>query len=158
MKEKDKQLYMDIAIRVAKQSYAKRLKVGAVFVTEDGILSIGYNGTPSGWANECEDKVWIDSQLTGNEIWDEEAQQYYRYVTKPEVLHAESNVWAKIKQAGISTKGGTLFITHSPCITCATEIYQSKVKSVYYGEVYRSKDGIDFLRKAGINVEQYNKK
>lgn len=134
MKERDKLLYMDIAHRVAQQSYAKRLQVGAVFVTVDGIIAIGYNGTPTGWDNCCEDE---------------------NNRTKPEVLHAESNVWSKIKIAGLSTKGGSLFITHAPCIDCAKEIYQSKIKEVYYKEIYRSMDGILFLEKAGVQILQF---
>lgn len=137
MKERDKQLYMDLACRVAQQSYAVRLKVGAVFVSVDGMLAIGYNGTPSGWDNCCEYET--DAGL----------------ITKPEVLHAESNAFAKIKAAGLSTKNGALFITHAPCIECAKEIYQSKIIEVYYKDVYRSMDGIFFLDRAGVKISQF---
>lgn len=154
MKDKDKFLYIEMAKLIANQSYAKKLKVGAVFVSEDGLISIGYNGTPAGMDNTCEDLVYVDEVLTGEEMWDEKNQQYYKYVTKPEVLHAEQNVFAKIKKAGLSTKNGLLFLTHSPCFRCALDIYQSGIKSVYYVDEYRSLDGVNFLKERGIYVEK----
>jgi dCMP deaminase len=154
MKQKDIDLYLDLAIRVSKQSYAKRLKVGAVFVTENGVISIGYNGTPSGWDNCCEDTVYVNSVLTGEELWDEQNQQYYKLVTKPEVTHAEKNLFSKLMRQGVSTKNGVMFLTHSPCFSCSQQIYEAGVKAIYYIDDYRSTDGIKFLRKVGINVEK----
>jgi dCMP deaminase len=150
-------LYMDIAKRVSQQSYATRLKVGSVFVSVDGIISIGYNGTPAGWDNCCEQKIYLlpDVTLTGNEYFDAVANRYYVLETKQEVLHSERNLFGKCLQAGLSTKGGSLFMTHSPCLECAKEIYHAKVANVVYGEVYRSCVGIDFLKKANVNISHY---
>ena len=120
----------------AELSHAKRLHVGALVVKEDRIISIGYNGMPAGWDNNCEDTV--DNKLK----------------TKPEVLHAETNAIAKLARSSDSGLGADLFVTHSPCLDCAKLIYQSGIKRVWYGAEYRSSDGPEFLRKSGIQVEQ----
>lgn len=120
----------------AELSHAKRLHVGAIVVKEDRIISIGYNGMPAGWDNNCEDTV--DNKLK----------------TKPEVLHAETNAIAKLARSSDSGLGADLFVTHSPCLDCAKLIYQSGIKRVWYGAEYRSSDGPEFLRKSGIQVEQ----
>lgn len=157
MKEKDKQLYMDIAERVSQQSYAIRLKVGAVFVSEEGIISIGYNGTPSGWSNICEDRIYMDeeSQITGESLFDPIEEKWFNLVSKETVLHAESNLFSKIMRSGVSSKNGSLFLTHSPCIQCAKIIYQSGIKEVFYNREYRSNNGLSFLKEIGIYVEQF---
>lgn len=157
MKKRDIELYLDLASRVSQQSYAKRLKVGAVFLTSEGVISIGYNGTPSGWDNNCEDVIYTDAVLKGDEYWDEIRQQYFKLVTKPEVIHAEKNVFSKLMRQGLSTKDGTMFLTHSPCFGCSQQIYEAGVKEVYYLNDYRSNDGINFLRKAGIKIEHFKK-
>ena len=126
---------MDVAKRFAQLSHAKRLNVGAIVVKDDRIISIGYNGMPSGWENECE----IENR------------------TKPQVLHAESNAIAKLARSNDSGLGADLFITHSPCIECAKLIYQSGIKRVYFGEHYRSTDGLDFLKASNIDVTQVDK-
>jgi len=126
---------MDVAKRFAQLSHAKRLNVGAIVVKDDRIISIGYNGMPSGWENECE----IENK------------------TKPQVLHAESNAIAKLARSNDSGLGADLFITHSPCIECAKLIYQSGIKRVYFGEHYRSTDGLDFLKASNIDVVQVDK-
>jgi dCMP deaminase len=140
MKQKFIDAYMDVAERFAKLSYAKRLNVGAIVVKDDRIISIGYNGMPSGWDNDCEEVIGQDDvgALT--------------YKSKPEVLHAESNAIAKLAKSNESGDNATLFCTHSPCIDCAKLIYQSGISTVYYKDNYRSNDGIDFLKKSNVIV------
>ena len=146
MKDKFVQAHMKVAKIYADLSYAKRKKVGAVIVRDDRILSIGYNGTPSGWDNRCEDSV----------LWDKGKQLLSpMLVTKPEVLHAETNAIAKLAASTESGKGATLFIYPcSPCMGCAKLIYQSGINEVYFTEKYQDEDGLDFLKKAGVKVFQ----
>jgi dCMP deaminase len=139
MKQKFIEAYMDVAERFAKLSSAKRLNVGAIVVKDDRIISIGYNGMPSGWDNCCEEKVW---DKTGD----------YELKTKAEVLHAESNAIAKLARSPESGEGAAIFITHSPCIDCAKLIYQSGIATVYYKNDYRSTQGIEFLNASKIRV------
>jgi dCMP deaminase len=140
MKDKLKQAYMDVAKRFAQLSTAERLNVGAIVVKDDRIISIGYNGTPAGWDNVCEIEVVEDNVS--------------RLVTKAEVLHAESNALSKLARCTESGDGASIFVTHSPCIDCAKMIYQSGIKAVYYAEEYRSINGLEFLEKCGVHVEQ----
>ena len=143
MKDKFISAYMDVAERFAKLSTAKRLQVGAIVIKDDRIISIGYNGMPSGWDNNCEESVvWKDGKQLSEPI----------LVTKPEVLHAESNAIAKLARSGESGEGSTIFVTHQPCIECAKLIYQSGIKTVYYSKPYRLSDGLDFLEKSGVEV------
>ena len=151
-------------------SSARRLHVGAIIVKDDRIISIGYNGMPSGWDNNCEDKEYMDQSAGGylspEEIdysWPYMEQQLpkdsnewkrYRLTTKPEVLHAETNAIAKLAKSTESGSGATLFVTHSPCLDCAKLVYQSGINTVYYRNSYRSEDGIHFLEKAGVKVEK----
>jgi len=124
---------MDVAERFAQLSSAKKLKVGAIVVKGDSIVSVGYNGTPSGWSNKCEDK-------NGE--------------TVPEVIHAEANCVAKLAKSCISGENSTMFITHAPCIHCAKIIYGAGIGVVYYKNVYRDDSGVKFLKKCGITVLQ----
>ena len=142
MKTKFIEAYMDVAERFAQLSSAKRLNVGAIVVKDDRIISIGYNGMPSGWTNECEEEV-----VTGYETHVDAV-----LVTKKEVLHAESNAIAKLARSSESGDGATIFITHAPCIDCAKLIYQSGIATVYYKNEYRSTQGVDFLNKSNIEV------
>ena len=144
MKDKFVQAHMKVARIYADLSYAKRKKVGAVIVKDDRILSIGYNGTPSGWDNCCEETV----------LWHKGKQlQIPMLVTKPEVLHAETNAIAKLAASTESGKGATLFIYPcSPCMECAKLIYQSGISEVYFTEKYQNEDGLDFLKKVGMKV------
>jgi dCMP deaminase len=144
MKVKFIDAYMDVAERFAQLSSARRLHVGAIVVKDDRIISIGYNGMPSGWDNDCEDKVWTQD---GD----------YTLKTKPEVLHAETNAIAKLAKSTESGSNATMFITHSPCLDCAKLIFQSGISSVFYRDSYRSKDGIQFLTKSGVTVTQIEK-
>jgi dCMP deaminase len=143
IKEKYLDTYMKTAKLFAEHSSAVRKKVGAVIVKDDRIISIGYNGMPSGWDNDCENYFGLD--LKGNPT----------LVTKPEVLHAESNaIAAKLAKSTESGDGASMFITCSPCIDCAKMIYQSGIKEVFYGEEYRNNDGIEFLNKCGLSVRK----
>lgn len=160
MKQKFIDAYMDVAERFAQLSSAKRLQVGAIVVKDDRIISIGYNGMPSGWDNVCEHKEYdLSRDINGDYFPDPHNHFPYtdengRYAlrTKPEVLHAESNAIAKLARSSESGEGATIFITHSPCIDCAKLIYQSGIKSVYYAQSYRSEHGINFLKKSNIEV------
>jgi dCMP deaminase len=171
MKEKFLKAFMDTAYRFAELSPALRLHVGAIVVKDDRIISIGYNGMPVGWDNECEYKDYMSGDAGGwldpdeiEERWpfkeyDPEVQsnRRYRLVTKDEVLHAESNAIAKLAKSNDSGLGADLFVTHSPCIHCAKLIHQSGIRRVYYGENYRDDAGKDFLQKSGVVVTQIEK-
>jgi len=136
------QAHLDVAARYAELSTARRLKVGCLVVKDERIISIGYNGTPSGWDNNCEDYHGLD--LKGNPT----------LVTKPEVLHAETNAIAKLAKSTESGLGATMFITHAPCLDCAKLIYQSGISHVLYRDAYRDTGGVSFLEKSGVKVEQ----
>ena len=141
MKQKFIQAYMDVAKTFAELSHARRLHVGAIVVKDDRIISIGYNGMPSGWDNNCENIVGYDTK--GSVL-----------KTKPEVLHAETNAIAKLAKSTESGLGATMFITHAPCLDCAKLIYQSGIGSVLYRNSYRNTDGITFLEKSGVKITQ----
>jgi dCMP deaminase len=140
MKIKFIQAYMDVAERFAQLSSATRLQVGAIVVKDDRIISIGYNGMPTGWDNCCEDVVRQDE--VGFQVTK----------TKAEVLHAETNAIAKLAKSGESGLGATMFVTHAPCIDCAKLVYQSGIATVYYKNKYRSTQGLEFLDKSGVEV------
>ena len=143
MKEKFIKLYMDWARRCAELSHARRLHVGAVIVKDDTVISYGYNGMPAGWDNNCEIEL---HQPVGR----------INLVTRPEVLHAESNAIAKLAKSTNSGLGADLFVTHSPCLDCAKLIYQSGIRRIYFGENYRDDSGIEFLEKSGVTVVKLN--
>ena len=127
------QSYMQMAAVWAQNSFCKRRQVGALIVKDKMIISDGYNGTPSGFENICEDENGI---------------------TKPYVLHAEANAITKVAMSGNSSEGATLYVTASPCIECSKLIIQSGIKRVVYRDEYRLTDGIDLLKRAGIEVEK----
>lgn len=133
MKKFDK-YFMDIAQITSKNSKAKRNKVGCIIVKNGNILSIGWNGTPHGFDNKCEDK---------------------NNVTIPEVIHAEINAICKLAKSTTSSEGSTLYITLSPCFNCALAIIQSKVKRVVYLEKYRDTRPLKLLKKANVKCEQF---
>tara|TARA_Y100000389_G_scaffold186476_1_gene206864 strand:+ start:137 stop:574 length:438 start_codon:yes stop_codon:yes gene_type:complete len=145
MKDKFKQAYMDVAERFAQLSHAQRAKVGAIIVKDDRIISIGYNGMPSGWDNVCEHDINHHELGTTTSV------------TKAEVLHAETNAIAKLAQSSESGKDAILFCTHLPCMECAKLIYQSGIKEVYYREEYKAAKGSgkEFLIESGITIAQY---
>lgn len=143
---------MTVAETYAKLSSAKRLQVGAVLVKNDTIIGIGYNGMPSGWTNDCE--YWTaESSIV--DIESRTVEQIPSHLkTKPEVIHAESNCLMKVARSTNSTENADMFITHAPCMECAKLIYQSGVRRVYYRNAYRNDDGLDFLEKCGVGIEQ----
>ena len=122
---------MEIAETVSKMSYAKRLQVGAIVVKDNRIISIGYNGTPAGWDNNCEDE---------------------NNKTKPEVIHAEANSIMKLASSNESGMGSVMFLTHAPCIDCAKLIYGSGITQVYYKHKYRDQSGVEFLKKCNVII------
>ena len=145
MKEKFINAYMDVAETFAELSSARRLHVGAIVVKDDRIISIGYNGMPAGWDNNCEDQTYDEDGF------------HITLKTKPEVLHAETNAIAKLAKSNESGLGATMFITHAPCLDCAKLIYQSGIGSVLYMNTYRDTSGITFLERSGIKVTQVKK-
>ena len=151
IKEKYLGTYMKTAKLFAEHSSAKRKKVGAVIVKDDRIISIGYNGMPAGWNNDCEDLVVYRKEIEPGVFINELTHEWK---TKPEVLHAESNAIAKLAKSSESGDGASMFITCAPCIDCAKMIYQAGIKEVFYGEEYRNNDGIEFLNKCGLSVKQ----
>jgi dCMP deaminase len=172
MKAKLVKAYMKTAETFAELSHARRLHVGAIIVKDDRIVSIGYNGMPAGWDNNCEDTEWCSAGgwLSPEEI--EEGWPYkghymdangnmiegrYRLKTKPEVLHAETNAIAKLARSGEHGLDSDLFVTHAPCLDCAKLIYQAGIKRVFFGTAYRDSAGVDFLKKSNVIVEQVNK-
>ncbi len=143
MKSKMIATHLRVAKEYAKLSYAIRLKVGAIVVKDNRVISIGYNGTPSGWDNTCENHNYVDDF-------------HVELKTKPEVIHAEANAIAKLARSQESGDGADMFITHAPCLNCAKLIFTAGIKQVYYGEAYRNTEGLDFLHKCGIGTEQVN--
>ena len=141
MKQKWIDAFMDTAERFAQLSSAKRLQVGAVVVKDNRIISIGYNGMPAGWTNECEEVI----QLSDDTV---------ELKTKDEVIHAEANAILKLARDGESGNGSSLFCTHAPCIHCAKLIHGAGISKVYYRESYRDKIGLEFLENCKINVEK----
>ena len=135
---------MKTAETFAELSHARRLHVGAIVVKDDRIISIGYNGMPAGWDNNCEDEVVMEQ--------DEKFVNVLK--TKSEVLHAETNAIAKLAKSNESGLGASMFITHAPCLDCAKLIYQSGISSVLYRDAYRDTGGVTFLEKSGIQVTQ----
>lgn len=125
-------LYMRMARTWSENSYCVRRKVGVILVKDQMIISDGYNGTPSGFENVCEDE---------------------NNVSKPYVLHAEANALTKVARSNNSSEGATLYVTASPCMECAKLIIQSGIKRVVYGEKYRIMDGVELLERAGVQVE-----
>ena len=123
--------YLRMAQIWAENSYCERRKVGALIVKNKMIISDGYNGTPAGFENVCEDE---------------------NHLTKPYVLHAEANAITKIARSGNNSEGATLYVTDAPCIECAKLIIQAGIKKVFYARQYRLSDGIDLLQRAGIEV------
>ena len=146
MKQKFIEAYMDVAERFAQLSSAVRLQVGAIVVKDDRIISIGYNGMPSGWDNCCETYIGSFPEREGT------PRDSSLYKTKPEVIHAESNAISKLARGTESGEGATMFVTHQPCIDCAKLIYQSGIATVYYKNEYRSTQGLEFLNKSGVEV------
>ncbi len=133
---------MKVAEEYSKLSSAKRLKVGAIVVKDNRVISIGYNGTPSGWDNECEEVIKVY----------ENGKRELK--TKPEVIHAEANAIAKLARSNESGEGASIFLTHAPCMECSKLIFTSGITTVYYKNDYRDNSGLDFLYKCGVIVNK----
>ena len=134
--------HLEVANIYANLSHAKRMKVGCVIVKDNRIISIGYNGMPSGWDNVCEDVVGLPDDQT--------------LKTKKEVLHAESNAITKVAKSTESAEGAVLYSTCAPCIDCAKLIHQAGIAKVVYGHKYKSDEGLTFLEKCGIVLDTPN--
>jgi len=156
---------MEIAKLSANMSYALKLRVGAIIVKEGRIISTSWNGTPSGWDNECELRDWMPEGCLNHTYYNlieysdygnEAVVGRYRLQTKPEVIHAESNALIKVAKSGESTINATMFCTHSPCMECAKLIYQSGIQTFYYQEEFSKPAGLQFLIKSGIEVHKIN--
>ena len=142
---------MDVAERFASLSTARKLKVGAIVVKDNRVLSIGYNGMPSGWDNNCEIEtkpIWMDWKASEEDM----NVGLIDLKTKPEVIHAEMNCLCKLAASNESGKDAAIYITHAPCIECAKMIYASGIKEVFYRTEYRDTRGIKFLEKCKLGV------
>ena len=146
MKNKHIKAHMKSAFNYADCSTAEKLKVGCVLVKDDRIISIGYNGMPPGWSNQCETLSFFteDGKQLPSQI----------LVTKPEVLHAEENAITKLARSNESGEGATAFITHVPCLSCAKLLYSSGIIGVYYTHPYRNTEGLDFLKKCKMRIDK----
>ena len=161
MKEKFIKAHMKAAEVYAELSTAKRLQVGCVIVKDNTIIGIGYNGMPSGWDNNCEEVEYVlkeechySPEYLIENRYTESAHGWSRLHSKKEVLHAETNAIAKVSRSTNSSEGANMFITHAPCLECAKIIHQAGIKEVYYRHNYRTIDGIEFLKKCNIGVQQ----
>ena len=150
---------MKTAHAFAECSTARRLQVGAIVVKDNRIISIGYNGMPSGWDNNCEntieemeDEPWHNYEMLINEGWKYAHGKYIKLESKPEVLHAEMNALMKLARTNGGGNDAVMFITHSPCLDCAKGMYQAGITEVYYEKEYRDTKGIDFLKQCDVNV------
>ena len=146
MKDKFKQVYIKVAKDFADLSHARKLKVGALIVKDNRIISFGYNGMPTGWDNECEEMHTEEGEYEAH-IW---------YKTRPEVIHAEQNAIAKVAASTESSEGASMFCTHTPCTECAKMIVQAGIKEVFISEHYESdnyKSGEEVLQQSGVEVQ-----
>lgn len=137
LKPKLQEAYMKTAKTFAELSHARRLHVGAIIVKDDRIISIGYNGMPAGWDNNCETE-----------------QEDGTLKTRPEVLHAERNALDKLAKGNGGGAGASIFVTHAPCLECAKSIYGAGISTVFYGNDYKTTDGIMFLKNCGVSVQK----
>ena len=146
MKDKFKQVYIKVAKDFADLSHARKLKVGAIIVKDNRIISFGYNGMPTGWDNECEEIRTEEGEYDVH-VW---------YKTRPEVIHAEQNAIAKVAASTESSEGASMFCTHTPCTECAKMIVQAGIKEVFISEHYESdnyKSGEEVLTESGVEVQ-----
>ena len=155
MKTKLLNFYMNMAEMASTMSYSKKLKVGCIIVNDERVVSYSWNGTPSGWDNECEVRALIPAGMCMNnpKVYSDDFG-HYTLETSPYIIHAESNAISKLAKSNESGKDAVMFCTHSPCLECAKLIYQSGIKELYYHETFNKTEGIDFLKYVDINVEQ----
>lgn len=170
MNQKHIDAYFKVVWAFAKCSTAQRLQVGSIIVKDHNILSFGYNGTPAGWDNTCEQQEWCDAGgwLDPKEIeanWPHEGTYIdadgvkmsgrFRLKTLPHVLHSELNSIAKLARGTGGADGATMFCTHAPCIECAKLIHVCGIKELYFNLWYRDKAGVEFLQKAGVQTHHH---
>lgn len=162
MKKKMIDYYMKVAEDTAALSYGKRLKVGSIIVNNNRIISIGYNGSISGESNILEYEVFCTPENYEKLSTEERLRYSYNPIknnyiglqTKPDVIHAEKNAILKLTKSTESSEGSTLFVTTAPCLECSTLILLSGIKDVFYKELYRNSNGVDFLQKHNVQVQQ----
>ncbi len=146
--------HLEVAEVYARLSKARRLQVGAIIVKDNRVISIGYNGTPAGWDNNCEEEI----SVTENCILDDSGPVYpittVSLKTKPEVIHAEANAIAKLARSNENGLDSTMYITHAPCFECSKLIYTAGIRKIYFRKHYRNEDGLKFLSKCNIEVEK----
>jgi dCMP deaminase len=151
--------YLKMAQAWAEMSHATRKKVGCLIVKDERIISDGFNGTPSGFDNDCEEVFYTydERDFYRDQEWqlDKGKDKFFKLKTKPEVLHAESNALMKLARSTNSSEGATIYCTYSPCFDCAKLIVQSGVKRFVYNETYRKTEGLDLLKKAGVEIAKY---
>jgi dCMP deaminase len=141
--ERYDQLYMNLAVEIGNMSYAEKLKVGSLAVKNGNILSMGFNGTPSGWDNDCE---YRDFNPDGS----------YNLKTKEEVIHSEANMVCKAARDGVSLKDATAYVTIAPCAHCALLMLQSGITKVIFKDFYKTNAGINILKQSNVEVKQIN--
>lgn len=146
--------HMKAAESYAELSHARRLKVGAIVTKNDRVISIGYNGTPAGWDNNCEYEITEKFNYIIDAGGPEHEGATISLKTKPEVIHAESNAIGKLARSSESGENATMYITHAPCFDCAKIIHVAGINKVFYRNQYRNTDGIEFLQKCNIEVEK----
>lgn len=173
MKDKWVNMYLDMALRAAEESHAIRLKVGAIFVSSEGVMSMGINGLPAGGDNECEDRSYLTADtnkwpsvgeiekewpyLDDEELSESGSPKRFQLKTKDEVSHAEENLFSKLMRQGVSTKGGKIFVTASPCIRCSKIIVNAGITAVYYIDNYKDDAGINWLKTNNLTVIKVEK-
>ena len=146
--------HMKAAEGYAELSSARRLKVGSIITKDNRIISIGYNGTPVGWDNNCENEIREESEYVIDMGGSLHSMATTKLETKPEVIHAEMNAIGKLAQSNESGLNATMYITHAPCFDCAKLIHIAGINKVLYRNTYRNTDGIEFLNKCNIEVEK----
>lgn len=164
MTRRELNFFMNIAKLSAEMSYSNKLKVGAIIVKNNHIISYSWNGTPQNWENTTENKVYMDIDAGGIlspqeivEYWPlQDAIGRYKYITKPEVLHAEEHAILKLAKNGKAGKNSTIFTTHFPCIKCAKMVHNCGIKKIYYIHDYIDQESIKYLAKTDIRIIKLN--
>jgi dCMP deaminase len=146
--------HMKVAEAYSELSYARRLKVGAIITKDNRVISIGYNGTPAGWDNNCELEVRNEFEYYVDQGGEKYNGATIDLLTKDEVIHAEANAIGKLARSSESGEGATMYITHAPCFNCAKMIHVAGINKVFYRNQYRNTDGIRFLNQCKIEVEK----
>jgi dCMP deaminase len=146
--------HMKVAEAYSELSYARRLKVGAIITKDNRVISIGYNGTPAGWDNNCELEVRNEFEYYVDQGGEKYNGVTIDLLTKDEVIHAEANAIGKLARSSESGEGATMYITHAPCFACAKMIHTAGINKVFYRNQYRNTDGIRFLNQCKIEVEK----